>query len=182
MEFLAIYYFPLFISTLARRCVPSISSTSISQSGVYCTSSVGSRVYPLCQMTPHSNRRQQIRNRSLQKICGEFGIDPSTDFRFTHGKNNGFGTVYIWVTYSGPKATAYHYPDPDLALFDDERVTKITDPNYKANGISYVRNDQGADKQFEYFVPNYSQGMTYPGLARINQSIEAYCYCILARR
>ena len=30
-----------------------------------------------------------------------------------------------------------------------------------------------------YFVPNYSQGIAYPGLARINQSIEAYCYCIL---
>ena len=28
-------------------------------------------------------------------------------------------------------------------------------------------------------MPNYSQGITYPGLARINQAIEAYCYCIL---
>ena len=37
---------------------------------------------------------------AYKKICGEFGIDPSTDFRFTHGKNNRFGTVYIWVTYS----------------------------------------------------------------------------------
>ena len=64
-------------------------------------------------------------------------------------------------------------------MFDDERITKLEDPNYKANGIYFVRNDQGADKQFEYFVPNYSQGITYAGLARINQSIEAYCYCIL---
>ena len=104
---------------------------------------------------------------------------PGTDFRFTHGKNNEFGTVYIWVTYSGPEAIDYHYPDPDLALSDDERQTDITKDDYKANGIYYVRNDQGADKQFEYFMPNYSQGITYPGLARINQSIEAYCYCIL---
>ena len=58
-------------------------------------------------------------------------------------------------------------------------MTKIEDPNYIANGIYFVRNDEGADKQFEYFVPNYSQGITYAGLARINQSIEAYCYCIL---
>ena len=94
-------------------------------------------------------------------------------------KNHGFGTVYIWVTYSGPQATDYHYPDPDLAMFNDERITKIEDPNYKANGIYFVRNDQGADKQFEYFVPNYSQGITYAGLAHINQSMEAYCYCIL---
>ena len=28
-------------------------------------------------------------------------------------------------------------------------------------------------------MPSYSQGITYAGLARINQSIEAYCYCIL---
>ena len=63
---------------------------------------------------------------------------------------------------------------PITTLFDDEPVTKIDDPNYKANGIYFVRNDQGADKRFEYFVPNYSQGVTYAGLARINQSIEAY--------
>ena len=81
--------------------------------------------------------------------------------------------------HRGPETTDYHYPDPDLALFDNERETDITKDDYKANGIYYVRNDQGADKQFEYFVPNYSQGITYEGLARINQSIEAYCYCIL---
>ena len=28
-------------------------------------------------------------------------------------------------------------------------------------------------------MPNCSQGITYAGLARIHQSIEAYCYCIL---
>ena len=87
--------------------------------------------------------------------------------------------MYIWVTYSGPRSTDYNYPDPDLALFDDECITDRDDPNYKANDITFVQNDQGADKQFEYFVPNYSQGITYAGIARINQSIEAYCYCIL---
>ena len=58
-------------------------------------------------------------------------------------------------------------------------MTDRKDPDYRANGIYFVRNDQGADKQFEYFVPNYSQGLTRAGLARINQSIEAYCYSIL---
>ena len=116
---------------------------------------------------------------SYKKICGEFGIDPSSDFRFTHGKKRGLGNVYIGVTYKGPMSTDYNYPDPDLALFDDERITDRHDPDYRTNGISFMRNDQGADKQFEYFVPNYSQGLTRAGLARINQSIEAYCYCIL---
>ena len=87
--------------------------------------------------------------------------------------------MYNSVTYEGPESTDYNYPDPDLALFDDERVTDRKDPNYRANGITFVRNDQGADKQFEYFVPNYAQGLTKAGLARINQSIEAFCYCVL---
>ena len=64
-------------------------------------------------------------------------------------------------------------------MFDDERVTDIKYPNYRANGIYFVRNDQGADKQFEYFVPNHASGLTKAGQARINQSIEAYVYCIL---
>ena len=54
---------------------------------------------------------------SYKKICGEFGIDPSSDFRFTHGTNHGLGNMYISVTYSGPRSTDYNYPDPDLALF-----------------------------------------------------------------
>ena len=79
---------------------------------------------------------------SYKNICGEFGIDPSSDFRYKHGKNHGLGNVYIWVAYSGPRSTDYNYPDPDLALFDDERVTDRDDPNYRANGIYFVRNDQ----------------------------------------
>ena len=54
-------------------------------------------------------------------------------------------------------------------------MTDRDDPNYRANWIYFVRNDQGADIEFEYFVPNYSQGLTRATLARINQSIEAYC-------
>ena len=116
---------------------------------------------------------------AYKKICGEFNVDPSSDFRFTHGKNHGLGNVYIGVTYKGPISTDYNYPDPDLALFDDERVTDRKDPNYRANGISFVQNDPGADKQFEHFVPHYAQGLTQAELKRINQSIEAYVYCIL---
>ena len=129
---------------------------------------------------------------AYKRICAEFGISQSTDFRYTRGKNGGLGTVYIWVSYSGPEATDYHYPDPDLALFDDDdkrtvpnddgkgtRTIKPTDPGYKANGIYFVRNDQGAEKQLEHFVPDFSSGLTPRGLGRINRSIEAFGYCIL---
>ena len=119
---------------------------------------------------------------SYKRICAEFDIDPSTDFRYTRGKNGGLGTVYIWATGIGPMATDYHYPDPDLALFDDERQTDRTKDDYKANGIYFVRNDQGAEKQLEYIVPDRASGLTPNGLGRINRSIEAFGYCILGAR
>ena len=128
---------------------------------------------------------------AYNRICAEFGISPSTDFRYTRGRNGGLGTVYIWVAYSGPEPTHYHYPDPDLALFNNERkhvkdkktqkmrVIQLGDEGYKANGIYFIRNDQGAENQLEHFVPDFSSGLTQRGLGRINRSIEAFGYCIL---
>ena len=116
---------------------------------------------------------------SYKRLCVEFNIDPSTDFRYTRGKNEGLGTVYIGATGLGDIATDYHYPDPDLALFNDERITDRDDSNYKANGISFMRNNQGADKQLEHFVPDHANGLTPAGLGRINRSIAAFGYCIL---
>ena len=116
---------------------------------------------------------------SYKRICAEFNIDPSTDFRYTRGKNGGLGTVYIGATGLGDIATDYHYPDPDLALFDDERITDRNNSGYKANGISFVRNDQGAENQLEHFVPDHANGLTPAGLGRVNRSIEAFGYCIL---
>ena len=34
---------------------------------------------------------------SYKRLCAEFGIDPSSDFRFTHGKNGGLGHVYVYA-------------------------------------------------------------------------------------
>ena len=36
-----------------------------------------------------------------KRICNEFGIDPSTDFRFTRGANHGLGSIYIGVSGHG---------------------------------------------------------------------------------
>ena len=40
---------------------------------------------------------------SYKRICAEFGINPSCDFRLTKGANRGLGSVYIYVSYSGPE-------------------------------------------------------------------------------
>ena len=115
---------------------------------------------------------------SYKRICAEFGIDPSTDFRFTYGQNHGLG--YVNIMYSdGPYAhKQWQYPPADLSNPSSQRLPG--DSGTTANNtIAFIRNDQGADKQFEHFVPNQTSGLTLNGLGRINRSIEAFGYCIL---
>ena len=38
---------------------------------------------------------------------------------------------------------------------------------------------KGLDRQFDWFVPNKADGLTQAELSRINQSIEAFVYCVI---
>ena len=116
---------------------------------------------------------------SYKRLCGEFGIDQSTDFRFTYGQNHGLG--YVNIMYSdGPFAhKKWKYPPADLSSKSSQRLSDEGGKDYDRNKIDFIRNDQGADKQFEHFVPNRSSGLTLNGLRRINRYIEAFGYCIL---
>ena len=49
----------------------------------------------------------------------------------------------------------------------------------KGNLISYIEPDDAAYAQADWFAPNKANGLTKAGLSRINQSIEAFVYCIL---
>ena len=115
---------------------------------------------------------------SYKRICAEFGIDPSTDFRFTYGQNHGLG--YVNIMYSdGPFAQKqWQYPPADLSNPSSQRL-KGDSGTTDNNTIAFIRNDQGVAKQFEHFVPNQTSGLTLTGLVRINQSIMAFGYGIL---
>ena len=104
---------------------------------------------------------------SYKKICAEFGIDPASDFRFTSGKNNRLGNVYIWP---GPEDGGFSYPG----------FMKFSDEGGKAIGGNLIAVIEPNDiEQYAWFTPNNSSGLTQAGLSRINQSIEAFVYCIL---
>ena len=96
----------------------------------------------------------------------EFGIEPSSDFRFTVGKNHGLGRV------NGEMQLDFKYPG--WMKFSDEGG----DAN-KGNRVSYIRPDPVAATQYDWFAPKTSAGLTQAGLSRINQSIEAFVFCIL---
>ena len=117
---------------------------------------------------------------AYKSICAEFGIDPSTDFRFTYGQNHGLGYVYIMYS-DGPFCTqgSGKYPPGDLSNPSSQRL-KGDSGTTDNNTIAFMRNDQGADKQLKHFVPNRASGLTLNGLGRINRSIEVFGYCILS--
>ena len=77
--------------------------------------------------------------------------------------NHGLGNVFIYV--SRPS---------DKAKFSDNGGSASD-----GNLVYFIRNDDGTSKQFEYFVPDFSQGLTQVGFSRLNQSIEAIVYCVL---
>ena len=105
---------------------------------------------------------------AYKRICAEFGVDPSTDFRYKKDANHGLGKVFIYVTRAGPVPTGMSYPS-DKAKFGDEGGNASD-----GNAVYFIRNDDGTDKQFEYFAPNHARGFTDIGLACINHSIQAY--------
>ena len=109
---------------------------------------------------------------SYKRICAEFGVDPSSDFRYTSGANHGLGSVYIWVSGHGPQKTYTSYPGHDK--FSDEGGTAS-----KGTLIQYIEPENDAIRQSDFFCPNVAEGLTQAGLARINQSIEAFVYCVL---
>ena len=110
---------------------------------------------------------------SYKRICAEFSLNPSTDFRYKKGSNHGLGKVFINITRGGSVPTGMSYPSAK-AKYGDEGG----DPG-QGNLAAFIRNDDGTDKQFEHFAPNNAKGFTNIGLARINQSIQAYCYSVL---
>ena len=109
---------------------------------------------------------------SYKRLCNEFKIDPNTDFRFKKGSNHGLGEVFIYYSYEGYVKTSYDYPN---------KTMKFADAGGKAeagNLIQYIENTL-AKKQYEYFIPSDSHGLTSAGLSRINQSTEVFVFCPL---
>ena len=108
---------------------------------------------------------------SYKRLCNEFGISPSTDFRFHEGMNHGLGNMYIYYSNLGYGKTEAPYPG--TYKFSDEGGTASV-----GNLIQYITN-QSSRYQYKHFVVHLSYGLTKSGQARINQSIETFSYCIL---
>ena len=73
----------------------------------------------------------------------------------------------------GPSATSNSYRRYNN--FGDDGGKAIT-----GNLIYLTTNDNGrVERQFDFFMADKSEGLTQAGMARLNQSIEEFVYCIL---
>ena len=126
-------------------------------------------LYPTTQ--PLTKRRTHYDIPSYNRLCNEFGICPSTDFRFHEGMNHGLGNVYIYISSRGSDKTDAHYPGS--FKFSDEGGSASDGNLFQYIEFSF------SEKQYKYFVVPVSYGFTKVGQARINQSIEAFMYCTL---
>ena len=111
---------------------------------------------------------------AYQKLKTEFKT--SNDFRYISPYSHGLGLVYSY-DYHGLNSDSRESYVPykgELQLSDEWKST-----NHQNHfEIVYVKDPKTA-YQYEWFFPEKSQGLTKAGLSRINQSIEAFVYCIL---
>jgi len=101
---------------------------------------------------------------SYKRLCNEFGINPSSDFRFTRGANHGLESLFVYAAGTGAVKTEFVYPW--FNKFSDEGGKAI-----KGNLIYYIEPGAAADTQADWFAPNTASGLTQVGLSRINQSM-----------
>ena len=102
---------------------------------------------------------------AYRRICAELDVDPSSDFRFTFGQNHGLGHVFINYPNGDCAQKKWVYPpatlsNPSCQKFADEGGGGEGGTDEKGNKLEYIRNDKGADRQFEYCVPDTAQGLT----------------------
>ena len=91
-------------------------------------------------------------------------------FALQSEKNHGLGNIYVYS--QGATKTEYGYPD--WMKFGNEGGKGI-----KGDLIYYIRPETSAANQYDWFAPKTAAGLTQAGLSPINQSIEAFVYCIL---
>jgi archaellin len=131
------------------------------------------------------------------KICNEFNIDPNTDFRLKIEPNSGAGYIYddnnkkYSDNYVPNKKTDSDYKNNLWSL--DEPSGYIGHPFFSSElrfgdkyetfeysvWLKHCKISQDIDDGWTRFMLQKSQGFTTAGIARINDSIRTFIYCVL---
>ena len=107
-----------------------------------------------------------------------FGINPSSDYRLTKGANHGLGSVYIYVSYSGPEKTEYDYPGSNK--FSDEGGSAS-----KGNLIYYFYQDSEAEAKGGLVLQKHSRRFDtgrFVANKPVDRSVRLLCFGCAGQR
>lgn len=108
-----------------------------------------------------------------QKLCNEFNISQSADFRFKGGDNGGLGTMYNYASRRG-----YVQLPKDWQNYNPNRFQFIDQSKDDIVKIDYIKQD-AAVEGWKQFIPDTSEGFSRAGAVRLDDSIRNYVHCIL---
>ena len=98
---------------------------------------------------------------AYERIYREFGIAPSSDFRFTGGDHHGLGVIYLH---------GYTMKDGEAKWILVNRAQWAHLPQwhvFRSDRIDHIIQDYA--EQYDWFAPKTAPGLTQAGLLRINQ-------------
>jgi len=84
---------------------------------------------------------------AYDRLCHEFGIAPSSDFRFKRGVNHGLGAIYFYMYDIDATGKAEWVHFPEYHVFGDKH-------------ISYIMPHAPTDRQYDWFAPKTASGLT----------------------
>lgn len=119
------------------------------------------------------------------KIANEFDIDPNADFRLKLGPNDGAGYVYTDDKKINDRydSNVHSFEHPTGYVVRSAFGTQYGEKYYHGFEKGYLNHvtkiAQDIDDGWTRFMLKKSNGFTKAGIARINDSIRTYVYCML---
>ena len=117
--------------------------------------------------------------KGYEKICDEFGVSKNSDWRVS-GPNQGFGPVfYYWVSRGYIKVIDVHRKAPD-GEYDPKEMSFTQPTQGLITHVDYIEQENDVvSRAWRLFILNKSDGLTRPGVERLDDSIQTYVWSVL---
>ena len=113
--------------------------------------------------------------RAYERLCREFGVDPSTDWRLKDSKSGGLGTVYKYSHGYQPIGSC----NRSLKRFQPDSSLSANSSLWSREHVNYITQGPEEDEAWSTFVLDKSQGFTSPGVEPLNDSIRTFVWAFL---
>ena len=113
---------------------------------------------------------------AYERLCREFKVSSSTDWRQKRSKSDGLGNTYVWGGFRSTHYVRSQPYSPGKFLFNNNH----RQTSNKTINIGWVAQGNEAYEGWSIFLMDeHSVGFTQAGVERLNDTIRTYVYCIL---